>query len=94
MTWIVRYGGCTVYEGMIDEGLRCSGTGPAVQCFANYRGHVDWKQHSVYMKVQICRAFHKDNKRACALYAAQIGCDLLVAENLNGIKSEIRSVME
>lgn len=80
---------------MIDEGLRCSGTGLAMQRFANYRGHVDWKQHSVYMRVQICRAFHRDNKGgACALYAAQIGCVLLVAENLNGIKSEIRAVME
>lgn len=78
---------------MIDEGLRCSGTGLAVQRFTNYIGHVDWKQHSVYMKAQICRAFHKGNKRPCALYAAQIGCVLLVAENLNGIKSEIRAVM-
>ena len=52
---------------MIDEGLRCSGTGLAMQRFANYRGHVDWKQHSIYMKVQICRAFHKDNKRALSL---------------------------
>ena len=79
---------------MIDEGLPCSGTALARRRFNNYRGHVDWKQHSVYMRVQICRAFHKDNKRACALYAAQIGCVLLVAENLNGIKSEIRAVME
>ena len=79
---------------MIDEGLPCSGTALAMQRFANYRGHVDWKQDSVYMRVQICRAFHKDNKRACALYAAQIGCVLLVAEKLNGIKSEIRAVME
>ena len=79
---------------MIDEGLPCSGTGLAMRRFNNYRGHVDWKQHSVYMKVQIYRAFHKDNGRACALYAAQIGCVLLVAENLNGIKSEIRAVME
>ncbi len=79
---------------MIDEGLRCSGTGLAMQRFANYRGHVDWKEHSVYMRVQICRAFHRDDKRPCALYAAQIGCVLLVTENLNGIKSEIRAVME
>ena len=79
---------------MIDEGLRCSGTGLAMQRFANYRGHVDWKQHSIYMKVQICRAFHKDNGIACALYAAQIGSVLLVAENLDGIKREIRAVME
>ena len=78
---------------MIDEGLQCAGTGLAMQRFMNNRGHVEWKQHSVYMRVQICRAFHKDNKRACALYAAQIGCVLLVAENLNGIKSEIRAVM-
>ncbi|WP_287047792.1 hypothetical protein [Megasphaera sp.] len=77
---------------MIDEGLRCSGTNLAMRRFANYRGHVDWKQHSVYMRVQICRAFHKDNKRACGLYAAQIGRVLLVAENLNGIKSEIREI--
>ena len=79
---------------MIDEGLRCYGSGSAMQRFANYRGHVDWKQHSVYMKVQICRAFHKDNKRPCALYAAQIGCVLLVAENLDGIKHEVKEAKE
>ena len=79
---------------MIDEGLRCSGTGLAMRRFNNYSDHVDWKQHSVYMKVPICRAFHKDNKRACALYAAQIGNILLVAENLYGIKCEVKAVME
>ena len=78
---------------MIDEGLRCAGSGLAVQRFTNYCGHVDWKQHSVYMKVQICRAFHKGNKRPCALYAAQICCFLLVAENLDGIKREIQTVL-
>ena len=79
---------------MIDEGLRCSGTGLAVQRFTNYRGHVDWKQHSVYMKVQIYRAFRKDNGRACGLYAAQIGSVLLVGENLTGIKCDVKTVME
>lgn len=79
---------------MIDEGLSCSGTGLAMQRFVNCRGHVVWKQHSVYMRVQICRAFRKDNKRACGLYAAQIGCVLLAAENLDGIKREIKAVME
>ena len=79
---------------MIDEGLPCSGTGLAMRRFNNCRGHVDWKQDSIYMRVQICRAYHKDNKRACALYAAQIGCVLLVAENLSGIKREIKTVME
>ena len=79
---------------MIDEGLRHVGTDLAMQRFANHRGHVDWKQHSVYMRVQICRAFHRGYKRPCGLYAAQIGGVLLVAENLNGIKSEIRAVME
>ena len=78
---------------MIDEGLPCSGTGLAMRRFNNCRGHVDWKQHSIYMKVQIYRAFHRDNKRACALYAAQIDCVLLVAENLSGIKCEIKTVM-
>ena len=78
---------------MIDEGLPCSGTGLAMRRFNNCRGHVDWKQHSVYMKVQIYRAFHRDNKRPCALYAAQICCVLLVAENLDGIKREIKTVM-
>ena len=79
---------------MIDEGLRCSGTELAVQRFTNYSGHVDWKQHSIYMGLKICRAFHKDNGRACALLAAQFYCVLLVAENLDGIKREIRAVME
>ena len=79
---------------MIDEGLRYVGTGSAMQRFANYRGHVAWKEHSVYMRVQIYRAFHKFHGVPCALYAVQIGCVLLVAENLNGIKSEIRAVME
>lgn len=79
---------------MIDEGLRCYGTGSAVQRFANYRGHVEWKEHSVYMKVQIFRAFHESHKVPCALYAAQIGCVLLVNENLDGIKREIKAVME
>ena len=78
---------------MIDEGLQCCGTGLAMQRFANYRGHVDWKQHSIYMKVQICRAFHRDNKRPCALYAAQIGCVILVGENLAGIKCDVKAVM-
>ena len=79
---------------MIDEGLRCSGTGLAMQRFTNYRGHVVWKQHSIYMKVQICRAFHKYHDVPCALYAAQIDCVLLVAENLDSIKREIKAVME
>ena len=79
---------------MIDEGLQCCGPELAMQRFANYRGHVDWKQHSIYMKVQICRAFHRDNKRPCALYAAQIGCVILVAENLDGIKCEVKGGME
>ena len=65
-----------------------------MQRFANYRGHVDWKQHSVYMTVQIFRAFHKYHTVPCALYAAQIDCVLLVAENLDGIKREIKAVME
>ena len=78
---------------MIDEGLRCAGSGLAVQRFTNYCGHVDWKQHSVYMKVQIYRAFHKDNGRACGLYAAQIGSVLLVGENLAGIKCDVKAVM-
>ena len=79
---------------MIDEGLPCSGTALARRRFNAYRGHVDWKQHSVYMKVQICRAFRKDNGRACGLYAAQIGCVLLVGENLTGIKCDVKAVME
>ena len=79
---------------MIDEGLPCSGTALARRRLANHRGHVDWKQHSIYMGLQICRAFHKDNGRACALYAAQFYCVLLVAENLDGIKREIRAVQE
>ena len=79
---------------MIDEGLRCSGTELAVQRFTNYIGHVDWKQHSIYMGLKICRAFHKDNGRACALYAAQFYSVLLVAVNLDGIKREIRAVQE
>ena len=78
---------------MIDEGLRCAGSGLAVQRFTNYCGHVDWKQHSVYMKVQIYRAFRKDNGRACGLYAAQIGSVLLVGENLTGIKCDVKVVM-
>ena len=78
---------------MIDEGLQCSGTGLAMRRFNNYRGHVDWKQHSIYMNVPIFRAFRKDSGRACGLYAAQIGCLLLVAENLYGIKREIKTVM-
>ena len=79
---------------MIDEGLRCSGTELAVQRFTNYIGHVDWKQHSIYMGLKICRAFHKDNGRACALYAAQIGSVLLVGENVTGIKCDVKAVME
>ena len=78
---------------MIDEGLPCSGTALASRRFANYRGHVDRKQHSTYMKVQIYRAFHKDNGKACALYAAQIGNVLLVGENLTGIKCDVKVVM-
>lgn len=79
---------------MIDEGLPCSGTALAVRRFANYRGHVDWKQHGTYMKVQIYRAFHRGNGRACGLYAAQIGSVLLVGENLTGIKCDVKAVME
>ena len=78
---------------MIDGGLRCSGTGLAMRRFNNCRGHVDWKQHSIYMNVPIFRAFHKGNKRACALYAAQIGSVLLVGENLTGIKCDVKVVM-
>ena len=78
---------------MIDEGLRCAGSGLAVQRFTNYIGHVGWKQHSIYMNVPIFRAFHKGNKRACALYAAQIGSVLLVGENLTGIKCDVKTVM-
>ena len=79
---------------MIDEGLPCSGTALAMQRFANYRGHVVWKQHSIYMKVQIYRAFHKYHDVPCALYAAQIGSVLLVGENLIGIKCDVKAVME
>ena len=79
---------------MIDEDLGCCGTVSAVQRFNNYRGHVAWKQHSIYMGVQIYRAFHKFHKVPCALYAAQIDCVLLVSENLNAIKSEVKEVME
>lgn len=79
---------------MTDEGLLCSGTESAMQRFANYRGHVDWKQHSVYMKVQICRAFHKYHGVPCALYAAQIDGVLLLAENPDGIKREIKAATE
>ena len=79
---------------MIDEGLPCSGTGLARRRFKSYCGRVDWKQHSVYMKVQIYRAFRKDNGRACGLYAAQIGSVLLVGENLTGIKCDVKAVME
>ena len=79
---------------MIDEGLRCAGSGLAVQRFTNYCGHVDWKQHSAYMKVQIYRAFRKDNGRARSLYAAQIGTVLLVGENLAGIKCDVKAVMQ
>ena len=79
---------------MIDEGLPCSGTALAMRRFNNCRGHVDWKQHSVYMMVQIYRAFRKDNGRACSLYAAQIGSVLLLGENLSGIKCDIKEVME
>ena len=78
---------------MIDEGLRCAGSGSAVQRFTNCVGHVDWKQHSIYMNVPIFRAFRKGNKRACALYAAQIGSVLLVGENLAGIKCDVKAVM-
>lgn len=79
---------------MIDEGLRCYGSGSAMQRFADYRGHVEWKQHSVYMGVQIFRAYHKYHKVPCALYAAQIDCVLLVSGNLNAIMREIKAVME
>lgn len=80
---------------MINESLRCSGGAFAVKRFAKYRGTVDWKSHSVYMTVQICRAYHKDNGGPCALYAAQIDdCVLLVAESLDLIKAEIKEVMK
>lgn len=79
---------------MIDEGLPCSGTALARRRFNSYHGHVDWKQHSVYMKVQIYRAFRRDTGKACGLYAAQIGCVLLVGENLSGIKCDVKAVME
>lgn len=79
---------------MIDEGLQCAGTGLAMQRFMNKRGHLDWKQHSVYMGVQIYRAFFRDSGRACGLYAAQIGSVLLVGENLTGIKCDVKAVME
>ena len=79
---------------MINESLRYSGSAFAMKRFAKYRGTVDWKGHSIYMSVQICRAFHKDNGRPCALYAAQIGDSvLLVADNLNGIRAEVKAVV-
>ena len=77
-----------------NKGLRCYGSGSAMQRFDNYRGHVEWEQHSVYMKVQIFRAFHRYHKVPCALYAAQIGYVLLVAENLSGIECQIKAMME
>ena len=40
---------------MIDEGLRCAGSGLAVQRFTNDIGHFDCKQHSIYMNVPIFR---------------------------------------
>ena len=77
-----------------NKGLFYYGTESAVQRFADYRGHVEWKQHSVYMGVQIFCAFHKYHNVPCALYTAQIDCVLLVAGNLNGIMREIKAVME
>lgn len=80
---------------MINESLRYSGGAFAMKRFAKYRGTVDWKGHGIYMSVQICRAFHKDNGRPCALYAAQIDDSvLLVGESLDRIRAEVKAVVQ
>ena len=61
----------------------------AMRRFNDYEGTVFWREHVLYKGFRIMRAYHADNKKACALYCFRLDEDtLIVRENLSGIKEE------
>lgn len=72
----------------ITEKIR--GPAAALARFASYNSRVYWKQHGIYFKQQIDRAYWMKNSRPCALYRAMIGDVTLYDDNLAGIKDEIK----
>lgn len=61
----------------------------AMRRFSDYEGSVFWRVHVLYKGFRILRAYHADNKKACALYCFRLSEDtLIVRENLSGIKEE------
>ena len=86
----------------IDESRPVYGGKFAVNRYERYQGTVDWKEHCVYFKVKIYRAYHKDSGKPCALYAAFPADDImpkwhmdcnLVAESLDTIKTLVKQVV-
>lgn len=76
---------------MIDESLPLSGSAFAMKRFKRYAGTVFWGMWGNYYDMQVFRAYHADNGRACALYAVNVdGQYLLTADSLDGIKAEVR----
>ena len=74
-----------------DHAQNLAGSEFAVRRFEKYRGLVFWKEKQIYMRAMIYRAHRKHDSNPCALYAAWQDGNLLVSENLSGIKAEIKA---
>lgn len=74
-----------------DHAQNLAGSEFAMRRFEKYRGLVFWKEKEIYMRTMIYRAHRKHDSNPCALYAAWQDGNLLVSENLSGIKAEIKA---
>ena len=74
-----------------DHAHDLAGSEFAVRRFEKYRGLVFWKEKEIYMRTMIYRAHRKHDSDPCALYAAWQDGNLLLSENLSGIKAEIKA---
>ena len=74
-----------------DHAQNLAGSEFAMRRFEKYRGLVFWKEKEIYMRTMIYRAHRKHDSNPCALYAAWQDGNLMVSENLSGIKAEIKA---
>lgn len=63
----------------------------AINRYERYDGAVYWKEHGIYFKTKIERAYRKLDGDPCALYRAIVDNETLTAVNLSGIKDEIKT---
>ena len=91
-----------VRADIFPEEKEAAGSEFILKKWPRYKGTVDWKVHCTYYKVKIFRAYHKENGRPCALYGAYPSDvmltkydngRILLSENLDGIKAQVRRVM-